>query len=262
MRKLIIAEIGEKRAGKGEVTKLLTELLPAGITAGHGRFSDPMGEILGIFGIPKNRHNYQLVACAINYPQKPWHQWDMPENTLIPTDAARLKRTLGILRLAVSNHNLAFLEECLLRPHETIASAWEGLQSGEEDGVFANAVKHIALEDPNDVVFMDGARWLADERMIRSLPPDEAILLYITASPEIRYERALRSTDKPDEQNKSWEKFMAEERAHTEIFIAQIGARADWIIQNNFGTAEELKPKVAECYESVVLPRLKKLGLA
>ncbi len=46
----------------------------------------------------------------------------------------------------------------------------------------------------------------------------------------------------------TFEQFMIEEKAYTEIFISKIGSNADFKIQNN-STINEFKQKVREFYE-------------
>lgn len=106
--------------------------------------------------------------------------------------------------------------------------------------VLADAVKKRVLELDGDVIIVEGMRWMADLEMIKSL---EGKILYITADSKIRYERTKLRGEKAGETTTSFEEFMKEENAPTEVDIPKIASAADFTINNN-GSLEEFKTQV------------------
>lgn len=96
-----------------------------------------------------------------------------------------------------------------------------------------------------EIIVVEGVRWKTDVPMIRSF--EKNILVYITADPKIRYERMLKRGAKKGETETSYEQFLKEEKAGTEIEIPEIGAEADVKIENN-GSIDEFRKKVEKFY--------------
>lgn len=111
--------------------------------------------------------------------------------------------------------------------------------------VLANAVKRRVEGLDGDIVVIDGMRWMADLEMIRSI---NGKIVYITADPKVRYERTKARGEKAGETETSFEQFMEEEKAPTEIDIPKIAAEADFTINNN-RDLEEFKSQVKEFKE-------------
>ena len=121
-------------------------------------------------------------------------------------------------------------------------------------GTLTRAVFKRFKDDPAEIVIADGVRWESDEEMIRGLPAGQSLLIYLTADPQVRYERSLKRK-RDGEEKKTFEEFMKEEQASTETSISAIGSRADFTIQNN-GTPEKFKQKVEELFYTQILPLL------
>lgn len=120
-------------------------------------------------------------------------------------------------------------------------------------GTLTNAVRQRLLGEQADVVIVDGIRWLTDEIMIRNFPNN--LLIYITADVNERYQRSLRRISRAGESEKSLKQFLKEEQASNEIFIPEIGSRADLKIDNS-GFLEELNEKAKGCYTEHIKPKL------
>lgn len=112
-------------------------------------------------------------------------------------------------------------------------------------GSITRAMKKRLQKYKSELVILDGIRWRTDAEMLRELPDN--LLVYVTANPKIRYERAKKRKEKAGEGEISFELFMEEERAETEIYIPEIGKTADVMMENN-GTLEEFRQKVEEFY--------------
>ncbi|MBM3261806.1 hypothetical protein FJY93_05370 [Candidatus Kaiserbacteria bacterium] len=91
------------------------------------------------------------------------------------------------------------------------------------------------------VALFNGIRWQSDVDLVRTFP--RHVLVYVTADPELRFQRLHGRGEKVGETDMTYEQFLMEEQAATERDIARIGAAADLIIHNN-GTKEALAGEV------------------
>ncbi len=103
------------------------------------------------------------------------------------------------------------------------------------EGTLTRAVKARVDASSADIILIDGVRWLSDEKLIKNL---NGTMLYVSADVNIRYKRALLSTEKVGENLLSFEEFQATEKAVNEIHIPVIGGRADHCIVNNWTLAD------------------------
>lgn len=116
-------------------------------------------------------------------------------------------------------------------------------------GTLTHAVYTRISHSKANIIILDGIRWETDPEMLRKFPNN--LLVYITADASIRYERLKKRGDKANEKNASFEQFMAEETAKTEIFIPKIGASADIKIENN-RSLEEFRIKIEDLYNQKI----------
>lgn len=91
------------------------------------------------------------------------------------------------------------------------------------------------------IVILDGIRTHSDVQTLKKFPGN--LLIYVTASQEIRYQRALKAAGKVGENKISFEEFKRQDEAEIEKMIPVIGSTADHIIINEF-TLEEYKKEV------------------
>lgn len=96
-------------------------------------------------------------------------------------------------------------------------------------------------------IMVDGIRKEAEIKPIKKF---NGAIIYITAKPEIRYERLKRRAEKKGETHMDFEQFLKEEVARADIDIPAIGAKADFIIENN-GDIEDLRKKINEFVSSL-----------
>jgi len=125
------------------------------------------------------------------------------------------------------------------------------VNTGFGDGTLARAVRTRIMKCSTTVVVVDGIRRASEEEMIRSIPG--SMILYVTAPVEARYGRPRFS--RAGEIEKTFEQFLREEEAPTEVEIPRIGARAEHRIENT-GSRESLLCSVKELFERYILPRL------
>lgn len=120
-------------------------------------------------------------------------------------------------------------------------------------GLLAKAIGKRVFSDSARIIILNGVRWPQDLVMLRAFPCN--LLVYITASPIIRYKRMRTRKEKKGESAMSWEQFLQEEQAPNEINIPVIGREADWKYENE-GPIEELHAQVYRFYHRTMYPFL------
>jgi len=110
------------------------------------------------------------------------------------------------------------------------------------EGVLNAAIKKKILAAPEEVKIVNGIRFQDEYDTLKSL---DAKFIYVTAPQEILYQRFLQRRQKADDNSLSAQEFAKLENEPTEIKIPQLGARADFKIDNT-GSLEELYKKTDE----------------
>ena len=125
-------------------------------------------------------------------------------------------------------------------------------KTGFGDGALPRAIKNRIVHENVDVTILDGVRWLGDEEMLRGLNEEgiKSILVYISADPKVRYARLL-ARNRASEAATTWEKFMQQETARTEVNIPDIGNRAEIVLENNYDSVENFERDINRVYESL-----------
>lgn len=149
-----------------------------------------------------------------------------------------------------------FLADILVRLHldpqdrENLGALGEALRAAFPAGTIARAVALDAQSGKGTLAVVDGIRKPGELAYLRRLPNFR--LLYVTAPPRLRYERAHKRNQRRDDRVSFW-KFQSIERTlASEVDIPNVGRRADFRI-DNVGTEAELSTKV-----DVVLKRMRR----
>lgn len=108
-------------------------------------------------------------------------------------------------------------------------------------GSLTRATKLRISDNSSDIIVIEGVRWKTDVPMIRSF--EKSLLVYVTAAPELRFQRMKIRGEKASETSLDYKQFQKEEKAATEIEIPEIGKRADFILENN-GSLDEFRKSV------------------
>jgi dephospho-CoA kinase len=129
----------------------------------------------------------------------------------------------------------------LYLPHERahLQNLGKSLRAELGEDVIVNAFKRDLEKDTSEMLIVDGIRY---ENEVNMLKEKNGILLFVTASPQTRYERAVARGEK-GEAKITYEQFLESERAETEKHIEMIKDGADYIIDSS-GTLDELYRKV------------------
>lgn len=128
---------------------------------------------------------------------------------------------------------------------ETLTTMRQTMNSNFGEDSLPKATQESAKNLDADIVILDGVRWMADVEALRSL--HDALLIYITAPIETRFERIKKRSEKEDESSLNLEEFRKGANTPNEILIPEIGEKAEVKIENG-GTVEELKDKVKDFY--------------
>lgn len=140
---------------------------------------------------------------------------------------------------------------CLSRERQNQQKISTVLRQFFGEDTLSNAVAGKVLKDSSDVVFLDGVRRVSDLKAFDNLP--NRLLIFVTAPPEIRFERLRKRGDRPGDKEKSWEQFQSEQNAEAESQIDSLAKVADVIIDNS-GDMEALRKKIAEIIEQKLRP--------
>ena len=187
----------------------------------------------------------------------------MPEKLIIGLvgEMGSGKETFGkILEENLSGHRVArFTFSHLLREtlglwdieptRENLQKLARVMDDGFGEGTLTHAARRQIDIMEADVIIVDGIRWESDYTLIRSFPRN--VLIYITASPQIRFERLRARKEKTGESAMTWEQFQEVSQARNELSIPTIGARADEQIENN-GSLEEFTASASACIQELI----------
>lgn len=134
----------------------------------------------------------------------------------------------------------------LYLPHERahLQNLGKSLRAELGKDVIVNAFKYDLEKDQSEMLIVDGIRY---ENEVEMLKEKGGQLIFITASPGVRYERAVARGEK-GEAEITFEQFLESEKAETEKHIEMIEDSADYIIDNS-GTLDELHEKVDRIME-------------
>lgn len=115
------------------------------------------------------------------------------------------------------------------------------MESAYGKGSLSRAMKKRIDNCSGDIVIVDAIRLLPDVPMLNEYKNN--LLVYVTADFETRLRRT-QDRKRIGEENVTREQFAAEELADTEIHIPEIGARADFKIDNNSDSMDHFTRQV------------------
>ncbi len=97
------------------------------------------------------------------------------------------------------------------------------------DDVLSKAIQKRVEDIDVELVIINGLRMPSDYDFMQRFP--ESKILYTTAPSELRWKRVAGRGEKTDD-DIPFEKFQELDRRSTEVHIPEIGAKADWKIDN------------------------------
>jgi len=120
-------------------------------------------------------------------------------------------------------------------------------------GVLANVVYERICRMTADIIILNGIRWEEDVELMMNLKKlYKAHIVYVTVNPRLRYERSIKRAEKVGESETSFEQFLKEEEAFSEILIPTIGRdHSDYEIVNE-SSLDYYRNRVVEFYDKFV----------
>lgn len=129
------------------------------------------------------------------------------------------------------------------RSRQNLIKLSEAVRQVFGENAFSFAIEKDAIQSPKDIVIVDGIRRMEDISALEALPNFKMIAIDVPT--RIRYERIINRGEKAHEKDMTWEQFLEEEKASTEISIPPVMARA-WRTIPNDGTPEIFAEKIRE----------------
>jgi dephospho-CoA kinase len=130
-----------------------------------------------------------------------------------------LRRTIEDLHLPVTRDNLIKLALVL--------------KEGFYPSIVIDALIADIEKSEASIVIADGIRMHGDVEPFRNKYGENFHLIYVTAPIKLRYERTKARKEKVGEDLVTFEQFLAEEGRLTEVSIHEIGAGAEYLLDNN-----------------------------
>lgn len=142
------------------------------------------------------------------------------------------------------------MKDCVKRLHlplsrDVIAKFSTLTRQAYGEDLYAKVVAEDCKEADSDVLVVDGIRLHADTVELKKLPGFH--IIYVTAPVEIRWQRARNRGEKAGESDMTLEQFKQEELLPTELAIKDIGATAEFIVDNS-GKMDELYTSMESIY--------------
>jgi len=109
------------------------------------------------------------------------------------------------------------------------------------DDLLSHAIAAEALRAEMPLVLVDGIRRTGDLAAFRPLPNFR--LIAVNADPKLRFERMKHRGEKAGESDMTWEEFLQEEQAPTEVTIPETMTYANHVVMND-GSLEDLHASV------------------
>ncbi|MBU6142235.1 hypothetical protein KGO95_03955 [Patescibacteria group bacterium] len=125
------------------------------------------------------------------------------------------------------------------------------IEGSGNKGIITDAMKRRIEKLDTDIAILDGIRTIPDKTMLETLP--HHLLVYVTASFETRYQRAIKAAEKVGDATLTREKFLTQDNAKIEQMIPAIGAKADYIIQNE-GSLDDYRAHVEKVQRYFIAP--------
>lgn len=112
--------------------------------------------------------------------------------------------------------------------------------------LLSKIIAQDVAKSKKDIIIVEGIRRFPDIEYLKKLPGFK--LLAVEVDAKIRYQRLVVRNENPGDAEKTWEQFLEEHKAATEINIPKLMETADIKI-NNDGTLEDLYKQLDKLLE-------------
>jgi len=109
------------------------------------------------------------------------------------------------------------------------------------EDIMAKVIAEDVKNDKNNIIIVDGVRRVPDIKYLREIPGFK--LVRIMADSETRFKRLISRKENPGDENKTYEKFLADHKNEADAQVPIIMAQADLEINNN-GSLDNLYKQV------------------
>lgn len=133
-----------------------------------------------------------------------------------------LRDVLNRLHLEINRKNM---QDLFIILHERFGS-----------DLLAKIISEDVENDESGIIVVEGIRTLSDIGYLRKIPGFK--LIYLIADTRTRHGRLKERNENEDDKNKTFEQFLKDHEAETEIEIKNIGKTADFTIDNSKGLEE------------------------
>lgn len=111
------------------------------------------------------------------------------------------------------------------------------LLDGFGTDLLSKVMAQDVLKSDKNIIVIDGVRRFPDIEHLKKIPGFKLVAIEVEA--KIRYQRLISRGENPGDKEKTWDSFLTEHQAVTEIDIPKLMAAADIKIDNN-GSLEDL----------------------
>jgi dephospho-CoA kinase len=129
----------------------------------------------------------------------------------------------------------------LKRTRDNYIKLSENIRATFGEDLLAKTITEDIKKEETLIITIPNARRMADIKYLSELPG--FVLIEIKADSKTRYERLITRDEKPDDNTKTYEEFIEDQKRSTELSIDEIAKQATEHIDNN-GTKEELYSQV------------------
>ena len=116
------------------------------------------------------------------------------------------------------------------------------------DDLMAKTIAFDVTKAESQIVSVDGVRREPDIKYLREIPG--FYLISIDANAEIRHKRLIGRGEKTDDNTKTFEQFLEDEKKEAEQQIKAVAKKADFQIDNN-GTLEQLYEQIEKIMKNI-----------
>lgn len=154
------------------------------------------------------------------------------------TSAAYIEKTYGASTYRFSTILRDLLNRVYIEhTRDNLIKISEIMRETFGEALLAQAMAKDVENDTHSIIVVDGIRRMADIEYLQKIPG--FVLVEIVAKPETRYERLIARSENTDDQQKTYEEFLADHQRSTEISILEVTKHATEHIDNN-GSLDDL----------------------
>lgn len=138
---------------------------------------------------------------------------------------------------------------CVPQSRENLSSLSTFLRTTYGENTIAKAMGRLLTDSPKRIAIFDGMRRRIDVSHFRQF--DNFYLIYVDATPKLRYERTVSRNENVGDADLTREQFDARDMLEPEQEVEQLKDYADFVVDNNVNSIEHLDKQVEEILKKV-----------